>query len=73
MANKESLIALKSASAVLDFANAEYGVSKKIKAVTLANGAKEVTLYKSDNSEFSGEGLTNLEAVADAVSKAFPA
>ena len=73
MPTKQELMDLGSASAVVDFANAQYGVSKTLKTVTLSGGVKEVMLKKADQSTFSGQGNSNLEAVADAVSTAFPA
>jgi hypothetical protein len=73
MPTKQELMNLGSASAVVDFAHVEFGVSKTLKTVTLAGGVKEVRLKKADSSTFSGQGATNLEAVADAVSKEFPA
>jgi len=76
MPSKQAMLDLGSTSAIIEYANSNLGVRKKIKNFEQLNGVsvKITFCMSSDESElFQGVGSSKLEATAIAVSTKFPA
>lgn len=75
MPNKQELMDLETTEAVLDYANANLGVRKKIKNFEQLNGTSvkiTLCLEADELDRFQGIGQSKLEAAAVAISTRFP-